>query len=237
MSEWKARRFWTAVSTRPADEGWEVRLDDRQLRTPGKQPLILPTEHLALAIAAEWQAQEAEILPHTMPLTRAANSAIEKVAPQFDAVVDMLTDYGGTDLLSYRATEPEALILRHAENWDPLVDWAAVELRAPLRITHGVIPVEQDPAAMRLLRAEVAALDLWGLTALHDLVTIPGSLILGLAVIRGRITGAEAHRLSRIDEEFQIERWGEDEEAREVAQGRLTAIEWAERLWHLSRRG
>lgn len=237
MSEWKARRFWTAVSTRPTDEGWEVRLDDRQLRTPGKQPLILPTEHLALAIAAEWQAQEAEILPHTMPLTRAANSAIEKVAPQFDAVVDMLTDYGGTDLLSYRATEPEALILRHAENWDPLVDWAAVELRAPLRITHGVIPVEQDPAAMRLLRAEVAALDLWGLTALHDLVTIPGSLILGLAVIRRRITGAEAHRLSRIDEEFQIERWGEDEEAREVAQGRLTAIEWAERLWHLSRRG
>lgn len=237
MSEWKARRFWKEVSTRPADDGWEVRLDDRQLRTPGKQPLILPTQDLAQAIAAEWQGQEAEILPHTMPLTRAANSALEKVAPQFDAVVDMLTDYGGTDLLSYRATEPEALIRRHAESWDPLVDWAAVELRAPLRITHGVIPVEQDPVALQRLRAEVAALDLWGLTALHDLVTIPGSLVLGLAVIRGRITGAEAHRISRIDEEFQIERWGEDDEARDAAQGRLMAIEWAERLWHLSRRG
>lgn len=237
MSEWKARRFWKAVSTRPADEGWEVRLDDRQLRTPGKQPLILPTEDLAQAIAAEWQAQEAEILPHTMPLTRAANSAIEKVAPQFEAVADMLTEYGATDLLSYRATEPEVLIRRQADSWDPLVDWAAVELRAPLRITHGVIPVDQDPAALQRLRAEVAALDLWGLTALHDLVTIPGSLVLGLAVIRGRITGAEAHRISRIDEEFQIERWGEDEEAREAAQGRLMAIEWAERLWHLSRRG
>lgn len=236
MSEWKARRFWKAVSTRPADEGWEVRLDDRQLRTPGKQPLILPTEDLAQAIAAEWQAQEAEILPHTMPLTRAANSAIEKVAPQFEAVADMLTEYGATDLLSYRATEPEVLIRRQADSWDPLVDWAAVELRAPLRITHGVIPVDQDPAALQRLRAEVAALDLWGLTALHDLVTIPGSLVLGLAVIRGRITGAEAHRISRIDEEFQIERWGEDEEAREAAQGRLMAIEWAERLWHLSRR-
>ncbi|MGZ3217577.1 ATP12 family chaperone protein [Paracoccus sp. T5] len=237
MSEWKARRFWKAVSTRPADEGWEVRLDDRQLRTPGKQPLILPTEDLAQAIAAEWQAQEAEILPHTMPLTRAANSAIEKVAPQFEAVADMLTEYGATDLLSYRATEPEVLIRRQADSWDPLVDWAAVELRAPLRITHGVIPVDQDPAALQRLRAEAAALDLWGLTALHDLVTIPGSLVLGLAVIRGRITGAEAHRISRIDEEFQIERWGEDEEAREAAQGRLMAIEWAERLWHLSRRG
>nr|WP_111299700.1 ATP12 family protein [Paracoccus saliphilus] len=237
MSEWKARRFWKTVSTHPAAGGWEVRLDDRQLRTPAKNPLILPTEELAQAIAAEWQAQEAEILPHTMPLTRAANSALEKVAPQFEAVADMLTEYGATDLLSYRATEPEVLIQRQADSWDPLVDWAAIELRAPLRITHGVIPIDQDPAALQRLRAEVAALDLWGLTALHDLVTVPGSLVLGLAVIRGRITGAEAHRIARIDEEFQIERWGEDEEAREAAQGRLVAIEWAERLWHLSRRG
>ncbi|WP_410218812.1 ATP12 family chaperone protein [Paracoccus sp. (in: a-proteobacteria)] len=237
MSEWKARRFWTTASTRAAEGGWEVRLDDRKLRTPGKQALVLPTEALAEAVAAEWRAQENEILPHTMPLTRAANSAVEKVAPQRDDVVRMLAEYGGTDLLCYRATEPEALIEQQAEGWDPLVDWAAVELRAPLRITHGVIPVEQDAAALQRLHAQVAALDLYGLTALHDLVTIPGSLVLGLAVIRGRITGGEAHQLSRIDEEFQMERWGEDEEAREAAAGRLVAIEWAERLWQLSRTG
>lgn len=237
MSEWKARRFWKRVDIRATDDGHEVLLDDRLLRTPGKQPLILPTAPLAQAIAAEWDAQTDEIRPHTMPLTRAANSAVEKVAPQFDGVAAMLAEYGGTDLLCYRAPDPAELVERQAAEWDPLLDWAATELGAPLRVTRGVIPVDQDPAALERLRAEVASLDLYGLTALHDLVTIPGSLVLGLAVIRGRVTGTEAHRLSRIDEDFQIERWGSDEEAAEAAEERRLSIEWAERLWHLSRRG
>ena len=87
MSEWKARRFWKTVSIRAVDGGGhEVFLDDRALRTPGKLPLILPTAALAEALAQEWQAQGDLIQPQTMPLTRAANSAVEKVAPQFDAV-------------------------------------------------------------------------------------------------------------------------------------------------------
>ncbi|TJZ90016.1 ATPase [Paracoccus gahaiensis] len=235
MSEWKARRFWTTVTLRAAEGGVEILLDDRQLLTPNKHRLILPTERLARALAAEWEAQQGTIDPRTMPLTRAANSAVEKVAPQAEGVAAMLAEYGGTDLLCYRATEPELLIARQAADWDPLIDWAATHLRAPLRITHGVIPVDQDPAALARLRAQIDALDLYGLTALHDLVTIPGSLVLGLAVVAGRIDGAEAHRLSRIDEDFQIERWGGDDEAREAAEGRRMAIEWAERLWMLSR--
>ncbi|MEF9600974.1 ATPase, partial [Paracoccus sp. PXZ] len=168
-------------------------------------------------------------------LTRAANSAIEKVAPQFDEVAAVLGDYGGTDLLSYRADAPEALVRAQAEGWDPLIDWAATELRAPLRITHGVIPVPQDPVALLKLRAEVASLDPFGLTALHDLVTLPGSLILGLAVIRGRIDATTAHELSRIDEEFQAQRWGRDTEADEAAAARLAAMRDSERFWRLSR--
>lgn len=189
MSEWKARRFWKSATVRPADGGWEVVLDERPIRTPGKQPLILPTRALAQAIAAEWDAQAEIIDPNTMPLTRAANSTIEKVAPQFDAVADMLAEYGGSDLLSYRAERPEDLIQIQAQGWDPLIDWAATELRAPLRITHGVVHVAQDPQALARLREAVGALDVFGLTALHDLVTLPGSLVLGLAVIRGRLTG------------------------------------------------
>lgn len=236
MSEWKARRFWASVAIhKEADGGWSVLLDERPLRTPGKQPLGLPTEALALAVAEEWQAVRDVIDPNAMPLTRAANSAIEKVMPQFDAVAAMLGEYGGTDLLSYRADAPEALVRAQAEGWDPLIDWAATELRAPLRITHGVIPVPQDPVALLKLRAEVAALDPFGLTALHDLVTLPGSLVLGLAVIRGRIDAEAAHALSRIDEEFQAQRWGRDDEADEAAAGRLAAMRDSERFWLLSR--
>ncbi|AWX92867.1 MULTISPECIES: ATP12 family chaperone protein [Paracoccus] len=235
MSEWKARRFWTAADVQDTGAGWEVRLDDRALRTPGKQPLVLPTEGLARAVAAEWDAQASVIDPNTMPLTRSANSAIERVTPQFDAVVAMLSDYGGTDLLSYRAEAPEALVEAQARGWDPLIDWAATELGAPLRITHGVLPVPQDEGALLKLRAEVSALDPFGLTALHDLVTLPGSLILGLAVIRGRLDADQAHALSRIDEEFQAERWGRDDEAEAAARARLDALRHSQRFWQLSR--
>ena len=237
MTEWKARRFWTTAAVRPAGTGWEVALDDRPVRTPGKHPLILPTEALALAVAEEWEAQTDLIDPGAMPLTRAANSAVEKVLPQFEAVAAMLAEYGGTDLLSYRADQPEDLIRMQAEGWDPLIDWAATELKAPLRITHGVIPVPQDPEVLARLHQAVLGLDIFGLTALHDLVTLPGSLILGLAVIRGRIDGETAHNLSRIDETFQIRQWGEDQEAANAAESRRRAMLDAERLWLLSRTG
>lgn len=235
MAEWKARRFWKTADIRPQGNGWEVVLDDRPLRTPGKLPLILPTEALARAIAAEWDAQTDIIDPNRMPLTRAANSAIEKVTPQFHAVTSMLGDYGGTDLLSYRANEPDELTRAQAAGWDPLIDWAATELRAPLRITHGVIPVPQDPTVLLKLQAEIASLDAFALTALHDLVTLPGSLVLGLAVLRGRLDAETAWKLARIDEEFQADRWGRDEDADLAAQGRLAAMRNAERFYHLSR--
>lgn len=237
MTEWKARRFWTKATIRDTGAGWEVLLDDKPVRTPGKLPLLLPTEALARAIADEWDAQQDEIDPHAMPLTRAANSAIEKVTPQFDAVADMLAEYGGTDLLSYRASEPQELIDAQARGWDPLVDWCDSHLHAPLRITHGVIPVAQDPAALEQLRARVRALDPFALTALHDLVTLPGSLVLGLAVLDGRLTADQAFAMSRIDEEFQASRWGHDEEADQAAQNRREAMLSAEAFLNLSRIG
>ncbi|WP_170167103.1 ATP12 family chaperone protein [Paracoccus methylarcula] len=221
MSEWKARRFWKAAGTRPANDGWEILLDERPLRTPGKQPLILPTKALAQAIAAEWDAQTEIIDPNAMPLTRAANSAIEKIRPQFADVAAMLAEYGGTDLLCYRAEQPEELLRMQAEGWDPLIDWAATELRAPLRITHGIVPVRQPDDSLARLRAEMDMLDSFGLMALHDLVTLPGSLVLGLAVLRGRLSAEDAHRLSRIDETWQSSQWGRDEEAEAAAGNRL----------------
>ena len=237
MSGWQARRFWQAAAPRPGADGWEVVLDDRPLHTPGKQPLILPTEALAGALAAEWDAQGDIVDPHIMPLTRAANSALEKVAPNFDSVAAMLAEYGGTDLLSYRAAAPADLVRRQAEGWDPLLDWAAADLGARLLLAEGVMPVAQEPQAMARLHDLLLGLDIFGLTALHDLVVLPGSLILGLAVIRGRITGAEAFALSRIDEDFQAEQWGRDDEANDAAENRRRAILSSERFWHLSRQG
>lgn len=234
-SEWKARRFWKTASIRQTPAGHEVTLDDRPLRTPGMSSLALPTAALAQAIAAEWDAQSDLIDPGTMPMTRSANSAIEKVTPQFHDVALMLAEYGGTDLLCYRAEAPATLVALQAQAWDPLIAWAATALNAPLRITRGVIPVPQEPAALMNMQAQVRALDCFGLTALHDLVTLPGSLVLGLAVIQGRIDADQAHAISRIDDEYQADTWGRDEDADAAAAGRLQAMRHAQRFWALSR--
>lgn len=235
MTEWKARRFWKAATIQPVDGGWQIALDDRPVRTPGKLPLVLPTMALAQAIAAEWDAQDGTISPNTMPLTRAANTAIERVPKQFDGIVDALIGYGGTDLLCYRADQPEALVQMQSTAWDPLIGWAATELQAPLLITHGVVPVDQPAESLQQLRACVGATDEFGLTALHDLVTLSGSLILGLAVTHGRMTAQEAYRLSRIDETYQSSQWGKDDEAEAAATNKESAILSAAKLWSLSR--
>lgn len=215
MSGWTLKRFWAQASAAEVPGGYAVHLDGRPVRTPGKAQMILPTRALADAVAAEWQAQTGEVRPALMPMTRMANSAIDKVAPQQDDIVAMLADYGGTDLLCYRATAPAELVARQAEGWDPLLDWAATALGARLRPTPGVMPVAQDAASLSRLAAALAGFTPFELAAVHDLVAIPGSLVLGLAVAGGRLDADAAFGLSRIDEIWQAELWGQDEEAAE----------------------
>lgn len=233
MTAWSARRFWTEAVVRPEGAGFAVLLDARPVRTPLRTPLILPTEALAHAVAAEWQAQEGKVKPETMPFTRTANSAIDKVAPQFDAVAEMLAGYGGTDLLCYRATEPEGLIVRQTAAWDPLLDWAARDLGAPLRATAGVMFIQQPEASLAALRAAVRALSPFQLAAFHDLVAMSGSLVLAFAVVRGHLTAGAGWTLSRIDEDWQIEAWGEDEESAETTALKRATFLQADRFYAL----
>ncbi len=233
MSSWTARRFWTTASAVAVEGGFTVQLDARPVRTPLKAPMVLPTLALAEAVAAEWQAQDKTVDPRTMPFTRTANSAIDTVIPQFDAVADMLADYGGSDLLCYRAEGPLPLVARQAQSWDPLLDWARVELGAALRQTVGVMHVAQPEASLAALRKQVHALGPFQLAAFHDLVAISGSLVLGLAVARRRIAAEEAWSLSRVDEEWQISLWGEDEEAAAIAEQKRAALLQADRFYAL----
>lgn len=217
MSVWTPKRFWTTAAVVPTEGGFTVQLDGKPVRTPLKAPLILPTEALAQEIAAEWQAVQGKVNPATMPFTRMANSAIDKVATQFDAVADMLADYGGSDLICYRAPQPEGLTARQAQAWDPLLDWASTTLGAQLHPTSGVMPRPQPEASLQALRRAVQALTPFQLAAFHDLVALSGSLVIALAVTRGRLDAETAWDTSRIDESWQIAEWGEDEEAAEIA--------------------
>lgn len=235
MSGWKAKRFWKEARAEACDGGFTVRLDGRAVKTPAKAPFVVPTLAMAEAAAAEWDAQQGAVKPDTMPVTRAANSAIDKLSVQFDEVVGLLAAYGGSDLLCYRATGPEALVARQAAGWDPLLDWAEATFGVRLRVTSGVIPVDQPPEALAILHRETAAFTEFELAAFHDLVAITGSLILGLAVTRGRLSAEDAFALSRIDEHWQAELWGVDEEAAALESAKRQALLEAARFLALCR--
>ncbi|MFW5654079.1 MAG: ATP12 family chaperone protein [Roseicyclus sp.] len=234
MTEWVARRFWTEVDVAGGPGAWRVLLDGRPVRTPGRAPLDLPSAAMARAMAGEWAAQDRVIDPRTMPVTRSANSAIDRVVPQKAEVVAMLASYGETDLLCHRAEGPEALVALQSEGWDPILDWAAERLGARLRPTTGILPAEQPPEALARLSERLAAFDAFGLTAVHDLVTLSGSLVLGLAVAEGRVDAETGWALSRIDEDWQIAQWGEDEEAAEAAARKFADFRHALRFFKLA---
>ena len=235
MSGWAARRFWKEASVVAIPGGYTVHLDGHPVRTPARAALIVPTRTLARAIATEWQAQEGRIAPDTMPFTRSANAALDKVATQQAEVVQMLAGYGDSDLICYRAQSPAELVARQAQAWDPLLDWAESALAARLSTVVGVVHVPQRTEALEHLHARVAALDVWALTAFHDLVSLSGSLVIGFATLWNLHTPEHLWRLSRIDETWQEEQWGSDEEARCMALRKESDFLHAKHFHDLSR--
>jgi chaperone required for assembly of F1-ATPase len=233
------KRFWDIASVAPAGTGFGVLLDGRPVRLPGGAPLAVAARPLAEAIAAEWAAAGGGAKGGTMsfaevPLTRLAGTAQERIAPDPAPTVAALAQYAETDLLCYRAEDP-GLAAEQAAVWGPLLDWAALHLDAPLRVTAGLMPVAQEAAALAALRRAVAAEAPVGLSALGLLVPALGSLVLGLAVARGRLHAAEAHALATLDETFQERFWGVDAEAA-ARRARIGAeIALAERLMRLAR--
>lgn len=234
MTEWKARRFWTDVAVTETPGGFSVLLDQRPVRTPLKSALDLPSRAMADAVAAEWAAQGDAIDPLSMPVTRSANAAIDKVRAQQAEVAGMLAAYAETDLLCHRADSPAELAARQAAGWDPVLDWAAVTYDAPLVVTEGVLPAAQPERSLAAYRNVVAGFKPFSLTALHDLVTLSGSLLLGLAVAAGQRDPETAWNLSRIDELWQVEQWGKDDEAEEMAAVKRGAFLHAARFLLLS---
>lgn len=236
MSDWAAKRFWKRATALEVEGGFAVQLDSRMLKTPFKSALHLPTLPMAEAIATEWDAQADIIDPNTMPVTRAANSAIDKITPQRDEVIALLAEYAQSDLLCYRAHEPAGLVARQAEGWDPLLEWSADRLNARLNIGQGITHVPQDEAVVARLASELDDLDNFALVAAHDLISLSGSFVIAFAVINEAIPVYHAWAVSRIDEHWQAEQWGADEEAAAAEAAKLLAFENAARFYQLSLR-
>jgi chaperone required for assembly of F1-ATPase len=204
------KRFYKAVTAEPAGAEYVVCLDGRPVKTPGRAVMALPTPALAEAVAGEWTVQGKQIDLATMPLTILAWAAIDRVGPNRQQAIEDAAVFSGHDLVCYRAEGPEDLVARQRAAWQPLLDWAARDLDAPLATTAGIVSVAQPEAAQAALRRAIEAKNDFELVALGVAVKGTGSLVIGLALCAGRIDVATAHAAAHIDEAYQMERWGED---------------------------
>ena len=209
----KPKRFYKAAAAGQTAEGWTVLLDGRTLRSPMKQPVILPNAALAEALAEEWESQSEEIDAATMPLTALACTALDRAGPQRRDLEAQLLAYGGNDLLCYWAEHPETLIERQRTLWKPLLDWCKGRYGAELKVVAGVLPCEQPPQSREALARAVADLDPFRLAALSTAVGVSGSLVIALALVEGHLGAEAAFEAAELDANHQIELWGEDFEA------------------------
>jgi chaperone required for assembly of F1-ATPase len=207
------RRFYKTASPTGNAAPFAIHLDGKLLRTPSKAPLQVPARGLAQAIAEEWQAQGETIDPFTMPLTRLANTAIDRVGPNLPRIIEEMVKFAGSDLVCYRAGEPPRLQERQAAMWDPVLAWAERDLDASLETASGVVFKNQPAKALDAIRCHIEGKSSWELAALHNMMTLTGSTLLPLMVARGAITGEDAWSAAHIDEDWQNEQWGVDEEA------------------------
>jgi chaperone required for assembly of F1-ATPase len=214
------KRFYREAAAAPGEGGVAILLDGRPVKTPARRTLAVPTEELAEAIAAEWNAQGEEIDPRAMPLTGLANAAIDRVAPDPAAFARILAAYGESDLLCYRAEGPQPLVRRQEEKWDGLLAWARRRYEADFETVCGIMYRKQPVETVDRLARAVAARDPFRLAALSPLVTISGSLVLALALAEGEIGLEEAWAAATLDEAWQAEQWGEDPLAAEALAAR-----------------
>jgi len=230
------KRFYTSVTVVAVAEGqWGVELDGRSIKTPARNPLVLPTRRLAEAVTAEWEAQGDKVDPRSMPLTGLANAAIDRVTPNPASFAAGLARYGESDLLCYRADEPPELVARQRAEWDPLLDWARGRYDIAFEVISGIIHRPQPPATVARLADTVAGREPFTLAALSPLVTISGSLLIPLALAEDAIGPDAAFDAAHLDELWQAARWGEDQLALEAREARRRDFKAAARFLTLLR--
>jgi chaperone required for assembly of F1-ATPase len=208
------RRFYKQVSVVGQGDDFFVLLDDKPVKTPARHSLAFPTRAAAELVAAEFSNQQTEINPTKMPVTRLANTAIDGVVNEIDAVLDDIKRFCGNDLLCYRADAPDSLVLRQTDAWDAYLNWIRDEYSVRLSITEGVMHVRQPVESIEALgQVLVTYADSHSLTCLHAMTTLMGSAVLALAVATRHATPEEAWGAAHLDEDWTIENWGPDDEA------------------------
>jgi chaperone required for assembly of F1-ATPase len=221
------KRFYEQVNIAPQESGFAIQLDGRPVKTPMKCRLVLPTEHLAQAVQQEWEAQSEKIDPHSMPLTRLANAALDRIEDERAAVIEQILRFCGTDLICYRADAPDSLVEAQAQAWDPILHWLKRDLDIHLPTAVGITPITLDSDVEAKFLKHLEGLGVFTLSGLGAIVSAAGSLCVGLGVLHGHINGEQAYLAASVDDRYQLDRWGADDDAEAQLKGREQDIKAA----------
>ncbi len=224
------RKFFTTVAVEKQERGICILLDGKPLRTPARTEVILPNQRLAQAIAEEWRAQEEKLRPDTMPLTRLANTAVDRVAPARAEMVERIMAFGRSDLVCYRAGSPSDLVERQSRVWDPLLSWLRQRHGAELQTCTGIEFIAQPEEALRALTRAVEANDDFVLAAIYAAASLSGSLVIALAMAERQLDAEAAFAAAHLDEAYQAEKWGTDPQTQARAERVAAELMAAERF-------
>ena len=209
----RVRRFYKEAGFAAAEDGkaFVVTLDGRVLKTPEATEVLMPTEAAAAAIAAEWESQESHIMPHLMPLTRLAMTALDVVPKSRESIIDGLMPYLDTDTVWYwedpeRTTMSSELHELQTTTLTPIIDWLEERFGARPETTTGLF-VNQPEELVGAVREWVEGLDAWHLAALDQSVRALKSMSLAAALLEYRLSPDEVASASRLEETHQIEEW------------------------------
>ena len=225
------KRFYKSVAV---TDQLGIALDGRNVKTPHKAVLVLPTRALAEAVAAEWDAQADVINPHAMPLTKLANTAIDRAILEKSKIAAEILEFAGSDMVCYRAESPAGLVLRQRTHWDPIIAWARADLKVDFTTVNTITHKHQSPTALQALEAHITSLDPFSFVAVHNLTTLTGSALLAAMVAVGKIPADAAWLAANVDEDWQIATWGEDDEAVARRAGRFNEFSACVRFVNLA---
>lgn len=213
MLRWEKRRTWKKVLVRSAESGFQIFLDEKPIETPNKNLIVVPTKKLADALAKEWKTQKKVVGFKKMVFNKLVNSSIDQVTVSRTSIIEILIEYGDTDLLCYRAEDPPDLCLLQETQWGPVLNWLEKTFSINLKVYSGVIYEPQEEQQLQQLKNILQVYSDFEIAALHELVTISGSLIIGLAVKNKALTLQEAWNRAILDESWQMQKWGKDQES------------------------
>jgi ATP synthase F1 complex assembly factor 2 len=134
---------------------------------------------------------------HTTPHTTTTDERIENLLP-----------YLITDTICYRDPEDLALGQVEKKTWDPIISWFENKYKSPLCVTTLLSGPEHPPQTIDVVKKHLSSMNHWPLTGLELAIDTAKSVVIALSLLDRQLSAAQAVDASRVEVDFQVQRFG-----------------------------